>query len=119
MKIYFYLDGEDFAEIEGPFVEALEQWLTSQELEGSLVNEKQGDPDFPDSWRLGLDLTLTKKAQLKAPLNFLYSQAKTHKQDFVIGIAHDSGEMENICYFGNEEGRPDMFEVSCYLGMEK
>jgi len=68
------------------------------------------------SWELGITLRLKSKAELKEPLNFLYGLAKQTKCEFVVGI-HHAADKEDICYFGHEEGRPDMHEVAMYLGL--
>ena len=65
---------------------------------------------------LGIEFEPRRAADLKAPLNFLYSLARRHGCDFVVG-RRDSDALEDVCYFGAEEGRPDMFEVASYLGL--
>jgi hypothetical protein len=80
------------------------------------VDESQGkigrDPSMPN--RL---LTRASRSQhLKIPINFLYQLARQQKIDFELGIA-ESDQFEAICYFGHEEGRPDIFEMALYLGL--
>lgn len=58
------------------------------------------------------------KFKLKEPLNFLYKIAKTHKCEFIIAMLDsESGDLEEVCYFGFEEGRPDLFEIANYLSL--
>lgn len=66
----------------------------------------------------GLRITSRSKHDLKDPLNALYCIAKDNKCHFVVGfICPDSGEAEDVCYFGHEEGKPDLYEVASYLGL--
>ncbi len=68
--------------------------------------------------RLGMSITIKKNKQLKNPLNFVYGIAKKHKLEFAIAMQdEESGEWEEVCFFGYEEGKPDIFEVACYLGL--
>ncbi len=67
---------------------------------------------------VGLYIEVKRRAELKTPLNFLYTLAKKHKVEFVVGIIDDkTGEQEDVCFFGHEEGKPDAFEISNYLGL--
>ncbi len=64
----------------------------------------------------GLQLALSEKNQLKEPLNQLHRFAQKAKCDFVIGlVASDGSPLEEICFFGHNEGKPDVFEIYCYL----
>ena len=67
-------------------------------------------------WQLGVELTVSKSAQLKAILDFFNQLAKQFKQDFVLGII-DGESREDICYFGFEEGQADRLMISQYLGI--
>ena len=65
-----------------------------------------------------MNLKVKNKFKLKDPLNFLYTLAKTHKCEFVIAMAcQETGEIQDVCYFGYEEGRPDLFEIANYLSL--
>ena len=100
--------GSVFEELGGS--KQLKQWA-EENTTACLVNHLE-DKKF------GVTITIDKKLQLKQPLNFLYGIAKKYKIDFVIGIVcGDTGKMEDVCYFGHEEGRPDMYEIAMYLGL--
>jgi len=85
----------------------LEKWLETADQKHQLLNE---------SSRIGLFTSATKPNQLKTPLNFLYSLAKEFKLEFAIAMQEDN-EWHEVCFFGYQEGRPDIFEVGCYLGL--
>ena len=113
MNLYIYMVGDELEEVIEPVATAMAEWLAANEnVRATLVNQ-QGDGDLI----LGIDIEVNNKRHLKAPLKYLYELAKTHKQDFVIGILQDSGDREDVCYFGFEEGRPDEFEVANYLNL--
>lgn len=67
--------------------------------------------------RLGITANLKRAKHLNEPLKALYAIAKEHKCDFVTGVI-DGDTYEDVCYFGCEEGKPDPFEISSYLGFE-
>ena len=128
MKIYLYLDSSDLDEIAEPIEQAITEFLASGEVNTkwvrlvNLISDTESEPEQArvGDWDLGLIVETNKKQYLKVPLNFLYKLAKKHEQEFVVGFFDDeSGEPESVCYFGFEEGRPDMFEVASYLGLEK
>ena len=53
------------------------------------------------------------------PLKKLYAIATKQKIEFVVGIVDDkTGESEEVCYFGKQEGMPDVFEIANYLGLK-
>lgn len=128
MKIYLYIDNEDLDEIAEPIEQAITEWLASGEVNAKwvrLVNlapdsEEEPEQQRVNDWDLGLVMETNKKIYLKEPLNFLNGLAKEHEQEFVVGHFDDeTGEPENVCYFGFEEGRPDLHEIGSYLGLEK
>lgn len=113
MNLYIYSVGDEIEEAAEPVADAIHEWLAANEnIRATLVNQKQ-DQDL----LLGIDLEVNNKRHLKGPLKFLYSLANSHKLDFVIGIQQDSGDREDVCYFGFEEGRPDELEVANYLDL--
>ncbi|PVZ70531.1 hypothetical protein [Pelagibaculum spongiae] len=118
MKLYIYIDQFDQDELEQDIINSLSSWVGSSKGSYQLVNLRPEDHPELDCWKLGITLEIKKKIELKSPLNLLYSLAKKHKLDFVIGIIDNkSGDEEDICYFGHEEGRPDLYEIGSYLGM--
>ena len=103
-------------EIAQPIAEAMSQAIEAKTLKAQLIDQRE-DEDLED-WKLGIRLNIKKKQWLKEPLHFLHNLAKEHKTDFVLGIIDaDTREEEDICYFGHEEGKPDLFEIACYIGL--
>lgn len=123
MKIYLYIDGADLNEIGAPVAEAISDWLANTGSKAQLVNrgpEDGANQTRVGDWDLGLTIETGKKADLKAPLAFLYELARQQECDFVVGIYDaQTGQPENVCYFGHEEGRPDLFEIASYLGLKR
>lgn len=126
MKIYIYVDNDDLTDIVEPFEQAMKDFVESSKFPEDrcrFVHLDQDDGESPDrvtDWDLGLVLDTNKKFDLKEPLNFLNRLAKEHEQEFVVGhFDEDTGEPESVCYFGYEEGRPDLFEIGSYLGLKK
>lgn len=126
MKIYLYVDEAEFDEVTQPLVESMEAWLESKQgksVKAKLVHPGlEEDLDIPTvgDTDLGLVIETNKKFDLKEPLNFLNRLAREHELEFVVGRFDDeSGTPENVCYFGHEEGRPDLFEIGTYLGLKK
>ncbi|WP_020407911.1 hypothetical protein [Hahella ganghwensis] len=115
MKLYMLVDTMDWGEVDESMTAAITEWAGTQGDEIELVNVSE---EATGERHLGINIQASKASQLKEPLNFLYGLAKTHKLEFVVGIYDpDSRAMEDICYFGHEEGRPDAFEVANYLFM--
>jgi len=115
MKLYFLLDDEEPEAVADKLVAALGDWLASTQLELTVVDER---PDDVAQWQVGLQFECKRKAALKQPMEFLFTWAKKAEREFVIG-SYDkkSGAREDVCYFGYEEGRPDLNEVAMYLGL--
>lgn len=118
MQIYLQLDMRDIDEQPSEVLLNIEAWLEDN-ASATLLNQhaplSADDFDF-SNWRLGIEMDVAHKQQLKEPLNFLYGLAKDFKLEFVVGV-YQSGEAEDVCYFGFEEGRPDLFEMANYLGL--
>lgn len=128
MKIYLYIDNPDLDELAEPIEQAISAWLDTGEVNTKwvrLVNrssesEEEANEHRVGDWDLGLVIQTNKKIYLKAPLNFLHNLAKEHEQECVVGRFDDeTGEPENVCYFGFEEGRPDIHAIASYIGLEK
>jgi len=110
MYLSIYCEGPELADCYEAMSAELQAWLQA----GPGICQPVQAED-----RLGICWEIKKSKQLKVPLNFLYDLAKQHKQEFVICQGDDSSsELEEVCYFGHEEGKPDIFEVACYLGLE-
>lgn len=118
MKLYILLDGladdENPTTVADKLQAAINLWLASEELEITPVDER---PESKEDWQVGVQFQCQRKAALKAPLDFLFKWAKKAEREFVIGFYDKrSGEREDVCYFGFEEGKPDISEVAMYLG---
>jgi len=125
MNIYILVDGSDHNEYAQALAEAIQLWIKEGQGNVQLINEKGSlaadakQWELP-SWDLGIGFATSKKAKLKKPLEFLHALAETLQLDFVVGIQdEDTGQRENICYFGFEEGAPAPYEVASYLGLTK
>lgn len=128
MDLFIYLDGSGiepahFDKVSGPIGVSISEWVEQNPAGVVLVDQRSVEPvgdtlsttELPP---LGIHLAVKRKAALKAPLNFFYTLAKQHKQEFVLGILDKgTGATEEVCYFGFEEGKPDAFEVSNYIGL--
>ena len=113
MNIYIYMVGDDLDEIAEEVSSEMSAWLLEHtNVRASLVN-LQKDTDVT----VGIHVEINTKRHLKNPLKFLYALAKNHEKDFVIGEIKDSGEHQDVCYFGFEEGRPDESEIENYLNL--
>jgi len=114
VKIYILAEHDELAEVAEPMAASIALWLQQNPVQHrSLVAPSD------DELVVGLSLETGKKTGLKAPLSFLYSLAQQHKSEFVVGVIRDDGSRENICFFGHEEGRPDINEVAQYLGLKR
>jgi len=115
MKLYMLVETMDWDDVDASLSESIMAWAADQGDAIELVNQT----DIATGERhLGINLQASKAAQLRAPLQFLYGLSKAHKLEFVVGVYDpDSRAMEDICYFGHNEGKPDPFEVANYLFM--
>ena len=127
MKLHIYIDSSDIEpsrldEIHAPISEEIATWVSDKKTIRSLTLIDPADSESSDKQendsKLGICIELKSKHKLKDPLNFLYTLAKTYQCEFAIAIVDpDSNELEDVCYFGFEEGRPDLFEVANYLAL--
>ncbi len=113
MKIYMLAEQNELDEIAAALVEQIESWLQANPGPCQLVSP--GDEAF----EVGLILETSKKIALKEPVNFLYTLAKEYKAEFVVGMINEDGSREDVCFFGFEEGRPDINEIGQYLGLKR
>ncbi len=114
MKIYILAEHDELADIAEPMAALIANWLTETAIQNLSLIAPNGD-----DIAVGLNLDTSKKISLKAPLNFLHSLAKQYQAEFVVGRINADGLRENICFFGHEEGRPDINEVAQYLGLKR
>ena len=118
MDLHIYIDDADLDEgdlhdLFEPVSASILAWIGEQKKSAQLlVKEASEGEDI----KLGMSLQVKSKYKLKDPLNFLYTIAKEYKCEFAIAIvSSETGTTEDICYFGYEEGRPDLFEIANYL----
>jgi hypothetical protein len=132
MELQIYIDHTDLElerlkEISPLILKSISDWISQQKLTIRLLsNPTAGHDKEQDKMqkndlaaeKLGIHIQVKSKFKLKDPLNFLYTIAKTYKCEFIIAMVDsDSGDLEEVCYFGNEEGRPDLFEIANYLSL--
>lgn len=113
MHIYLVIDGSDYSECREDIVNAINDWLTESRSSAVLINSAD------DQELLGLSIDTNRKLTFNKPLEFLYSIAQQHEQEFVVGLFDEQQQREDMCYFGFEEGKPDLLEIAAYLGLEK
>ena len=128
MELQIYIDTSDLEpdrlkEISPLILKSISDWISEQKLSITLISNptaymnKEQEDNLADE-KLGVHIQVKSKFKLKEPLNFLYTLAKTYKCEFIIAMVDsDSGELEEVCYFGHEEGRPDLFEIANYLSL--
>lgn len=117
MKLYILLDDESPDEVADKLMQAISVWLAEGDIDAQAVDLREGDAE---DWQLGINLEAKRKAALKQPLEFLYKQAKKMEREFVVGLYDkETGDREDVCYFGHEEGRPDLDEMALYLGLSR
>ena len=113
MDIYCLIDSYDFDEDVAPnapaIITAIENWLAESRSSAQLINKQ-------DEQQLGLSINTKRVQTLKKPIAFLFTLTEQWPLDFVIGV-DNNGEREDICYFGKEEGHPDISEIANYLGL--
>jgi hypothetical protein len=117
MKIFIHIDCPDPEDIAEPVATAIAAWVKDCGCTAQPVNEQDEESG---GRTLGLTIDTGKKAVLKKALDFLYGIARQYQLDFVVGfIDADTGTAHKVCYFGHEEGRPDVSEIGSYLGLRR
>ena len=120
MHLHIYIDDaeleqDDLDKMLNPVSESVSNWIGDNKKNVQLLAQRT---ELDDSLKLGMSLQVKSKFKLKDPLNFLYTLAKDLKCEFAIAIVNpDTGDSEDVCYFGFEEGRPDLFEIANYLDL--
>ncbi len=128
MDLFIYLDDSDlepadFNNVAGPIAEAIAAYIANKPAGAELVDLRSSQTDSNDTSvdglpTVGMHLSVKRPAGLKAPLNLLYGLAKQYKQEFALGIRDkETGDTEKVCFFGFHEGKPDAYEVACYIGL--
>jgi len=113
MKIYMLAEHDELDEIAEALLAQIAEWQKEQAENIQLLSPSE------ESLDVGIMIETSKKFALKDPVNFLYQLAKENKAEFVVGVQADDGSRENICFFGYEEGRPDINEIGQYLGLKR
>lgn len=116
MKLFIYVDTPDIEEVAEALLTAVTAWVADCNCTAEPVDRLD---DVSGERLVGLRLDTSKKAVLKTALDSLHALAAIHKIDFVIGYLDDAGAPHKVCYFGHEEGRPDIAEVGSYLGLRR
>jgi hypothetical protein len=116
MILHIYIDTSELETdqllaLSEPVTNALADWV-GEKKHLDLLQLSDDEP------KLGLRLQIKSKFKLKDPLNFLHQLAKTHKCEFAVAIYDTKTDStEDVCYFGYEEGQPDLFEIANYLDL--
>lgn len=107
MQVYLSLV-QDEKDISAEVHEAIAGWFGEGKDKVTMMEPESGVP--------GVEVAMASKFDLKEPLNALQAIATKQKCNFVVGfIDGKSGTREDVCYFGHDEGRPDLHEIACYL----
>lgn len=112
-NVYMQAEADDLQDIASDLKVKITAWVGDKDTGSHLLAESDEEGVYQ---RVGINIQVRKRADLKEPLRFLYELARQHKCDFVLGV-YDGDRLEDICYFGNEEGKPDAFEVANYIGL--
>jgi hypothetical protein len=119
LNVYFFAEHDEIEDIADAIYKELGVWAEPKTTVTTVLRNDETDeqPKTKRETEVGYEISISKTQKLKDPLNFLNTVAKSHKCDFVVGMLEDD-KYQDVCYFGNEEGRPDMFEIAHYLGLE-
>ena len=112
-NVYMPAEADELQDIAADLEAEIRPWVAEKDTGAHLLADKDEEGEYR---RIGINIQVRKRAHLKEPLSFLYELARRHKCDFVLGV-YDGDRQEDICYFGNEEGKPDAFEVANYIGL--
>lgn len=116
MKIFIHIDSPGLDTEFETIRETITSWIAECGCTAQLVDERDEDGEVET---LGLRIDTGKKAMLKKALDFLYGLAKEQSVDFAVGYLDDAEQAHKVCYFGDEEGRPDISEIGSYLGLRR
>ena len=117
MKVFFYVaEPQDVDEKQETqkIAEQLQLWVGEDNPHTEFI---QKEADEQNGARLGIEMMIKAPKQLNAPLTALYKIAKEYRCDFTVGFI-EGNNYEEVCFFGDEEGKPDPFAIGCYLGFE-
>ncbi len=116
MDLYLFAEHDDLADYAADLNTEIEAWAEPKTIMTSIYRDIYSDsqPKSAREIEVGIELTTNKAQKLKEPLNFLYTLAKKYHCDFSVGIIGEA-KYQDVCFFGDEEGRPDMYEIANYL----
>ena len=119
MNVYFFAEHDEIEDHFSAIHKELAAWAEPKTTVTTVLRgiETETPSKTQRDYEVGYEISISKTQKLKEPLNFLYSLAKTHQCEFVVGQIEGEA-YQDVCYFGYEEGRPDMFEIAHYLGLE-
>jgi hypothetical protein len=124
MDLTFYIDSDDFDDIKQAALVQLIEWFKDNPRKIELLVEPidldlEQEDDIANIDKLGLQLTISRKSQLKQPLQFLYELAQSLPCEIAFGAIDSQKQIsETICYFGAEEGKPDLVELGTYANLK-
>ncbi len=115
MRIFIHVDTPDMDAVAEPLVTAIGNWIAGCNCTAQVVDDAAASGERV----VGLRIDTGKRAVLKTALDALHGLAQAHAIDFVVGYLDDAGTAHKVCFFGNEEGRPDIAEIGSYLGLRR
>lgn len=117
MNVFMYAVSDELQDIAPALAAAIQTWGAERTHCQVVLNRS----DSGEWLQVGVHLQIKKSPQLQESLNTLNALSRTHKCDFVVGLLPltEADSAEEVCYFGFNEGRPDMFEVGSYLGLDR
>ena len=118
MNIYIYADSDELEDYAALLFSQITAWAEPKTNSTAIFRGEGAQiPAITNrDIELGLDINLSKPEKLKEPLNFLYKLAQEHKCEIVVGLVEEQ-DYRDVCFFGFEEGRPDLFEIANYLSV--
>ncbi|WP_273285946.1 hypothetical protein [Reinekea forsetii] len=116
MHLYMLAEQDDLDDFAEALFQELQIWAEPKTTIEAIYRHEEAEQASLSkrAIEVGIELTISKAQKLKEPLNQLYDFAKKYKCDFSVGIIEDD-KRSDVCFFGFEEGRPDMFEIANYL----
>ena len=119
MNLYIFAEHEELTDFADQLFAEIAAWAEPKTVLHAILrtDETEATPVGNREMDLGVEFTVSKTQKLKEPLNFLYPLAKKYQCEFVVGVIED-GKYADVCYFGFEEGRPDLYEIANYVGLE-
>ena len=117
MKLYIFAEQDELEDIAEALYAKIAAWAEPKTTVTAIYRHDDSAEPVRGKYRdieVGIEFSAKNSNKLKEPLNTLYKLAKDYKCEFVVGQIEDD-TYQDVCYFGHEEGRPDMFEIANYL----